>query len=331
MKKLISIFFSTLKEGVRWNVCWKGCVISIIIVAICSCKTTMIPGSKRLKPMKVQKLYDNIISNYLDYKTLSIKFSSKIEENISFNGNLRIKSDSIIWISLSSIFGIEVARIMLTPDSLKFIDRLQKKYYTGDYKYLNKIFLSDEAFPSKVDPPQAEAKSDLSDETLVKSDNIDLDYFTIQSILTNELFIYPYSSNTLEAIKDYKLYVDSNLYCLQSHSNKEIAQYLKNNPGKSEDKFIVQTIYVVPEIYTVNKIHIKEYQNKIDTTRHVNLSYFNYSREIGKNSKKIPKNIIIDLKKLDDLLNFSIKYSKITVDKELRYPFKISGKYQRIK
>ncbi len=26
---LISIFFSPLKEGVRWNVCWKGCVISI--------------------------------------------------------------------------------------------------------------------------------------------------------------------------------------------------------------------------------------------------------------------------------------------------------------
>lgn len=291
----------------------------------------MIPGSKGLKPMKVQKLYDNILSNYLDYNTLSIKFSSKIalsfdratlsddrvdypEENISFNGNLRIKRDSIIWISLSSIFGIEVARIMLTPDSLKFIDRLNKKYFTGDYKYLNKIFLSD----------------DLSAIALAKSENIDLDYFTIQSILTNELFIYPYSSNTLEAIKDYKLYVDSNMYCLQSHSNKEIDKYLKNNTEKSEDKFIVQTIYVVPEIYKVNKIYIKEYQNKIDTTRQVNLSYFNYSREIEKNSKKIPKNIIIDLKKLDELLNFSIKYSKITVDKELRFPFKISSKYQRV-
>ena len=29
---LISFFFSPLKEGVRWNVCWKGCVISIISI-----------------------------------------------------------------------------------------------------------------------------------------------------------------------------------------------------------------------------------------------------------------------------------------------------------
>ncbi len=29
---LVSIFFSPLKEGVRWNVCWKGCVISIISI-----------------------------------------------------------------------------------------------------------------------------------------------------------------------------------------------------------------------------------------------------------------------------------------------------------
>ena len=32
MKQLISFFFSPLKEGVRWNVCWKGCVISIISI-----------------------------------------------------------------------------------------------------------------------------------------------------------------------------------------------------------------------------------------------------------------------------------------------------------
>ncbi len=32
MKQLISFFFSPLKEGVRWNVCWKGCIICIISI-----------------------------------------------------------------------------------------------------------------------------------------------------------------------------------------------------------------------------------------------------------------------------------------------------------
>ncbi len=34
MKQLISFFFSPLKEGVRWSVCWKGCVICIISIFI---------------------------------------------------------------------------------------------------------------------------------------------------------------------------------------------------------------------------------------------------------------------------------------------------------
>ena len=57
----------------------------------------------------------------------------------SFSANLRIKKDSAIWISISPALGIEVARALVTPDSLKFINRINGTYFKGDYKYLNEL------------------------------------------------------------------------------------------------------------------------------------------------------------------------------------------------
>ncbi len=57
----------------------------------------------------------------------------------AFSANLRIKKDSAIWISISPALGIEVARALITPDSLKFINRINGTYFKGDFKYLNEL------------------------------------------------------------------------------------------------------------------------------------------------------------------------------------------------
>ena len=57
----------------------------------------------------------------------------------AFSANLRIKKDSAIWISISPALGIEVSRALITPDSLKFINRINGTYFKGDFKYLNEL------------------------------------------------------------------------------------------------------------------------------------------------------------------------------------------------
>ena len=57
----------------------------------------------------------------------------------AFSANLRIKKDSAIWISISPALGIEVARALITADSLKFINRINGTYFKGDFKYLNEL------------------------------------------------------------------------------------------------------------------------------------------------------------------------------------------------
>jgi hypothetical protein len=73
-------------------------------------------------------------------------FSAKVDARTSidnqtnnFNANIRMRIDSAIWISISPALGIEVARAFITPDSLKFINRINGTFFTGNYAYLNNL------------------------------------------------------------------------------------------------------------------------------------------------------------------------------------------------
>ena len=56
----------------------------------------------------------------------------------SANFALRINRDSAIWLSGSAL-GFEGVRALLTPDSVRVVNRLQKTYFAGDYAYLSQL------------------------------------------------------------------------------------------------------------------------------------------------------------------------------------------------
>lgn len=66
-----------------------------------------------------------------------VHFKAKNGEQ-SANFNLRLKRDSAIWLS-GSLLGIEGVRALLTPDSVRVVDRLHKTYFAGDYAYLSQL------------------------------------------------------------------------------------------------------------------------------------------------------------------------------------------------
>ena len=66
-----------------------------------------------------------------------VHFKAKGNEQ-SANFNLRVKRDSAIWLS-GSLLGIEGVRALLTPDSVRVVNRLQKTYFAGDYAYLGQL------------------------------------------------------------------------------------------------------------------------------------------------------------------------------------------------
>ena len=76
-------------------------------------------------------------------------FSAKAKTNLNIDGNtndctlnIRISNNKKIWVSVTALLGIEVARAVITPDSILVINRLQsvylKKPFSFIYTYTNR-------------------------------------------------------------------------------------------------------------------------------------------------------------------------------------------------
>lgn len=115
-------------------------ILSLLVVFILgSCNS-----SKKLanKTTEVEESKSTLIktyeSNRLDFD--QIEFNSKLEYtttsmSLAFDGVIRIQDDKKIWGSFKK-FGFEVARMLVTPDSVFVLNRFQKTYMADD---LNKL------------------------------------------------------------------------------------------------------------------------------------------------------------------------------------------------
>lgn len=87
-------------------------------------------------PRSAEKLIERIRTAGTDsFRYYSAKASVELElpdGNKSFKAQIRSVRDSAAWISVVPALGIEVARILLTPDSLKLLDKVNDRYYVGD-------------------------------------------------------------------------------------------------------------------------------------------------------------------------------------------------------
>jgi Domain of unknown function (DUF4292) len=77
--------------------------------------------------------------------TTFIFLNAKAKAQITMKGNkqganlsLRMRRDSIIWVS-AGLAGIEGVRAVLTHDSVRVMNRLDKTYFSGGYDYLSKL------------------------------------------------------------------------------------------------------------------------------------------------------------------------------------------------
>jgi hypothetical protein len=118
-----------------------------LLLSIIGCKTKqkiVVSGEeiKKETTISAPKIMKPQITS-LDYEWLSYRMSVSIldyntkKEIQSVNAAFVNRKDSIIHITISKI--IELVRVVLTPDSVKYIEHLSSTYYSGDYSFLNKI------------------------------------------------------------------------------------------------------------------------------------------------------------------------------------------------
>lgn len=68
----------------------------------------------------------------VQYESLDSRQSSAL--------TIRMKKDSVIWISLVPALGIEAVRAKITRDSIMIVDRIHRTYYAGDFDILQERF-----------------------------------------------------------------------------------------------------------------------------------------------------------------------------------------------
>jgi hypothetical protein len=76
------------------------------------------------------------------YAKANVESKVDSEEN-SLDIVLRVKKDSAILISIKYILGVEVAKLLITKDSVKMVIYPKKQYFRGDYNYINDLLNAD--------------------------------------------------------------------------------------------------------------------------------------------------------------------------------------------
>jgi hypothetical protein len=78
----------------------------------------------------IQETFKKIEENRIDFNTFSAKIRVNYQVsdggNNDFNAWVNVRKDSVIWILIHAALGIEAFRVMITPDSVKVLDRLEK-------------------------------------------------------------------------------------------------------------------------------------------------------------------------------------------------------------
>ena len=140
----------------RSNTLIRGAGLGLAVALFLSCapkKRVLHPESSGMRVSGVKKMtvLDRATQQQLHYTT----FSGRAKSSVTVNGkdrydataNVRIVRDEAIWISVTALMGIEVARILITPDSIKLINRLQGEYINKPFAYLRNYTGSGMDFP----------------------------------------------------------------------------------------------------------------------------------------------------------------------------------------
>jgi hypothetical protein len=179
-------------------------------------KITLNNGKCILDFKNTRTLTINLKASEFNFDRLKAKLSIEAvidSSSNSFSMSLRMKKDSVIWMSLSKI-GIEGARILITKDSVKFVNPLKKQYFSGDFTYLSKML------------------------------NTELDFEIIQSLLIgNSVTFY----DEAEKIKPG---VDNCQYTLGTIRKFKLHKVMEGKGLKEA----VQSIYLVPETFKIARI-----------------------------------------------------------------------------
>ncbi len=266
-------------------------VVSLFLFTFSSCKNQkkiiLNNGKCILDYKNARTLTTNLKANEFQFERLNAKLNveSLIDSSSnSFTVNLRMRRDSVIWMSISK-FGIEGARALITKDTVKLtISFGDKEYFIGDFSYISKLL------------------------------NADLDFEILQSLFIGNSVSFYDEDSKIKPGSDNCQYT---LGTIRKHKLKRVMER-----GK-ELRESAQSIYMIPESYKISRILFYEF----NPDRSLDVRYNEYSKVDSSQLLPLKMNLAFKAQKN---VSIDITYSKISLDQEQTFPFKIPEGYEQI-
>jgi hypothetical protein len=256
-------------------------LLSIVFFNACKSKEQAIRILLEKKEKEERIL--NLIRHSVEFETFSGSLSLAIKpgeksKSTTAGAQLKIKKDEVVDLSLYIPFIMkEVFRMYITPDSLLIIDRINKLYFTESMHNL---------------------KNRLP---------FDFDYFSMQALFSNQLFIAG------------KEFIDQNELESFGLREDEFQVYLRNTDSQGIN-------YDFTSDYTNRILQTKMYKGKGD----VNMSWDYKEFGLTSNNRLFPMLMQMKLQLPEDNFSMNMIFNKIEINTPFVPEVKIPEKYTRI-
>ncbi|RZJ31959.1 MAG: DUF4292 domain-containing protein [Flavobacterium sp.] len=138
-------------------------VLALIFLVSCKSKAVLAEGKAKDEITPAQ-IIQNHYANKQDFKTLYIRSSARYEDKDNtqnVNAEIKIKKDEKILISIR-VLGITMAKALITPESVRYYEKINGEYFEGDYTSLSRWLGTDLDFKKVQNLFLGQAMDDLS-------------------------------------------------------------------------------------------------------------------------------------------------------------------------
>ncbi len=173
-------------------------------------------GKCRLDFKNSKALTKYIAENELKYTWLFLKSNVNTlfeGEDKSFDAKVRLKKDSLMLITIE-LLSIDFAKVLISTDSIKMVDYHHKKYFKGDFNYINNLL------------------------------NADLDFNVIQSVIIGNSADFVSDEEKLKPVTDRQ-------NCVYKLSTERKRKLKKIEKGEAELKKALQILTLNPDNFKI--------------------------------------------------------------------------------
>ena len=252
--------------------------------------------------------------NKFDYTWLGLKVDAEfltMGETQSFKANIKMRKDSVIWISISPALGIEMIRMMITPDSLMMMSKIpdNKYYYKGNFNVINELVGVELDFEMLQDLLIGNALALDKDEGRFRSEVNDEKHLLISR--------YKRKVRRVVGVDDRKLEDDTIIV------NPNDPRYQRTLKRVDEnDELIVSRYWLDPEHYRLEQSIF----NDLIRQRTVEIYYSDFGMD---GEQSYPTKCTLKAKNPKNTQELQFEITKITSDKTYDFPFAIPEDYPR--